>query len=152
MDREILDTMDASFRRCCADAAFLDRFYERFMASSPEVRERFEGTDFVRQKRALLASLHLILLAAEDEEKGPPRYLKDLAVRHSKQGLDIRPDLYDLWRESLLETVSEFDAHFDPEARRAWEKVLAVGISYLVSHYDQPPAGSPHPSGEMIGG
>lgn len=139
MDRRTLDTMDESFRRCCARAGFLDRFYEKFLASSPEVRERFKGTDFVRQKRALLASLHLILLAAEDEKKGPPRYLKDLAELHSAKNLDVRPEFYDLWRESLLETVKEYDSQCDPEVRGAWEKVLEVGISYLVSHYDNPP-------------
>lgn len=131
--------MDESFRRCCVHRGFLDRFYESFLASSPEVRERFKGTDFVRQKRALLASLHLMLLAAEDEKKGPPRYLKDLAVMHSAQGLDVRPEFYELWRKSLLEAVSEFDSQFDPEVGSAWEKVLEVGISYLVSHYDEPP-------------
>lgn len=140
MDRAILDTMDESFRRCCSQADFLDRFYERFLASSPEVTARFQGTDFVRQRRALLASLHLILLAAEDEEKGPPRYLKDLAELHSRQRLDIRPEFYDLWKESLLETVRECDGKFDDEIGEAWDSVLAVGISYLVSHYDSAPA------------
>lgn len=138
MNRAVLDRMDESFRRCCVQREFLDRFYERFLSSSPEIRDRFRGTDFVRQRRALLASLHLILLAAEDEEKGPPRYLKDLAELHSRQRLDIRPEFYDQWRKSLIDTVRECDPEFDAAIEEAWERVLGVGISYLVRHYDRP--------------
>lgn len=138
MDRAILEIMDESFRRCCMRRDFLARFYERFLASSPEIKARFRGTDFTRQRRALLASLHLMLLAAEDERKGPRRYLKDLAELHSKQRLDIRPEFYDLWRDSLLETVRECDPDIDEATEQAWKRVLGVGIAYLVAHYDRP--------------
>ena len=66
MDREILETYDASLRRCSARPGFLDRFYLRFTASSPKVREKFAETDFVRQKVALRASLHVMTLAVAD--------------------------------------------------------------------------------------
>lgn len=142
MDEKILATYDGSLRRCNSSPGFLDRFYETFRASSPAVRMKFEGTDFARQKRALRASLHLMVLAAEDEKKGPERYLKDLAARHSRAQLDIGAELYDRWLDSILDAVRKHDPEFSTEVEKAWEAVMAVGIQYLLSHYNSPP--NPH--------
>ncbi len=139
MDEKTLQVLDDSLHRCTANPEFLDLFYERFLASSPEVREKFANTDFVRQKRALQASFHLMLLAA-DEENGPERYLRDLAARHSRAQLDIGSHLYDLWLDRLLETVRECDPEWTPEIEQAWERVMGVGISYLLQHYNLPPS------------
>lgn len=96
--------------------------------------EKFAGTDFVRQKRAVLASLHMILLTAHDQEN-PDRYLREVAERHSSSQLAIGAELYDLWLDSLLATVREVDPAFGPEVEQAWEDVMAIGIRYLVSRY-----------------
>jgi hemoglobin-like flavoprotein len=139
MEPRILKTFEESLARCNAHPSFLDRFYEIFLASSPKVKEKFARTDFVHQKRALRASLHMMLLAAENEDKGPVRYLRDLAVSHSRQHLDIGAELYDFWLDSLLATVKECDKEYDPAVEEAWEQVMMVGISYLLGHYHQPP-------------
>ncbi len=130
----VLQIFDESLRRCSADERFLDRFYERFLDSSPKVREKFAKTDFVRQKRVVLASLHLILQVAQDP-KGADRYLSEVAERHSSGQLAIGAELYDLWLDSLLATVREVDPAFGPEVEQAWEDVMAVGIRYLISRY-----------------
>lgn len=139
MDETTLQLVDDSLHRCAADPAFIDRFYERFLASSPDVRDKFANTEFVRQKRALLASLHLMLLAADEEATGPERYLRDLAARHGKAQLDIGAHFYDLWLDSLLETVRECDPECSSEIEQAWERVMGVGIRYLLHHYHHPP-------------
>ena len=107
----------------------------KFLASSEVVREKFANTDFDRQKRLLHASFYLILLASEDPENGPQRYLEHLAERHSVRDLDIGSDLYDLWLDSLLVVVKECDPEFDDAIERAWEQVMEIGIDYLVRHY-----------------
>lgn len=139
MDQAILDIYDESLRRCNAQQGFLDRFYLRFMASSPKVRSRFENTDFARQKLALRASLHTMALAVRDGEQGLEKYLRDLAEKHSKEELDIGAALYDYWLDALLATVREYDPKFGPEVEEAWEGVMQAGIQYLISHYDSPP-------------
>lgn len=135
MDERILKIFDDSLARCNANPAFLDRFYETFLASSPKVREKFAHTDFTRQKRALRASLYAMLLAASDEGKGPERYLRELAESHSSRKLSIGAEFYDLWLDSLLATVKELDPEYSPEVEKAWERVMMVGIDYLLSHY-----------------
>lgn len=136
---ETLRILDDSLHRCAANPQFLDLFYERFLESSPDVREKFANTDFARQKRVLMSSLHLMLLAAEDEKNGPERYLRDLAFRHGKGQLEIGSHFYDLWLDSLLETVRECDPRWTPAIEQAWEQVMGVGISYLLQYYNQPP-------------
>ena len=139
MDEKTLKTFDESLRRCDAIPGFLESFYKKFLGSSPKVKEKFAKTDFVRQKRALRASLHLMPLAAADKANGPDRYLKDLAVRHSQAELNIGAEFYDLWLDSLLDTVRKRDPQFNPEIEQAWEDVMMVGISYLLSHYANQP-------------
>src|SRR3972149_2573266 len=115
-----LAVVDGSLQRCPARADSLALCYEKFLAASPLVREKFAQTDFVHQKRALRASLELMLLAAEDETHGPKRYLKDLARRHGSKGLNIGAELYDLWLDCLLETVAATDPEHSPAVREAW--------------------------------
>jgi len=139
VDRAKLKVFDDSLRRCNAREDFLDLFYETFLTSSPMVREKFARTDFVHQKRALRASLHMMLLAAENEGSGPERYLKDLARQHSKGALDIGAELYDLWLDSLIKTVQECDPQFSPEIEAAWEEVMMIGVRYMLGHYHDHP-------------
>jgi len=135
MDPTTLEVFDRSLRRCDALPYFLDIFYTKFLDSSPEVAKKFVNTDFVRQKRALRASLHHLLLAAQDQEKGPDAYLAEVAERHGAGQLEIGAELYDLWLDSLLATVKECDPEFSPEVEKAWEDVMMVGIQYLCRSY-----------------
>lgn len=132
MDEKTGQPFKDSLTRCNANPKFLDRFYEIFLAASPKVREKFAGTDFVRQKEALRRSLDAMYLAARD---GPERHLSRLAERHSKRDLIIGAELYDLWLDSLLAAVKACDPDFSPEVAKAWEDVMMVGIGYLLSRY-----------------
>ncbi len=135
MDERTIKTFEESLTRCNANPKFLDRFYDTFLASSPKVHDKFAHTDFVRQKRALRASLHLMLLVASDEANGPEHYLRDLAELHSSRQHNVGAEFYDLWLDSLLATVRECDSKYGPEVEQAWEKVMMIGIRYLLSHY-----------------
>ena len=139
MEQAILEQFEDSLRRCNADPEFLNRFYERFLKSSPRVREKFRATDLLRQKRMLQASLQLLLVAAQDDGKRPTPYLDDVAARHSASQMAIGAELYDLWLDSLLATVREVDPAWSAGVEQAWENVMTVGIAYLVSRYNTPP-------------
>ena len=136
MDEATLAVFDASLERCNAKSGFLDLFYEKFLTSSPKVKEKFSSTDFVRQKSALRESFNLMMLAARDEETGPARHLKDLAARHSRRDLNIGSEFYDLWLDCLLVTVKEWDPEFDPKIEAAWESVMTIGIGYMMANFD----------------
>jgi hemoglobin-like flavoprotein len=137
MDATLLDTCESSLRRCSADPDFFTRFYERFLESSPKVREKFQGTDFKRQQRLLQVSLQMLLVAAQDDGERPMPYLDEVAARHSASQLAIGAELYDLWLDSLLETARTTDPEWSAAVEQAWESVMAVGISYLLARFNR---------------
>ncbi len=136
LDAETISLYEESLRRCNAAPNFLDVFYDKFLASSPEIRARFAKTDFVRQKRALRASFYLIITAVGDKYGGPENYLKEIAIQHSRHHLGIGAALYDLWLDSLLETVKECDPECDPYVLNAWDLVMVNGIDLMLSYYN----------------
>jgi hemoglobin-like flavoprotein len=132
----VAETFLASLRRCLAVPAFLDAFYERFMGSSEEIREKFRGTDMKRQAAVLADTLYVVANAVQGEEDSIARgSLPALAVKHRRHGIDIRPGLYDLWIECLVETARAHDPQFGPEVERAWRETLAFGADYLRQRY-----------------
>jgi hemoglobin-like flavoprotein len=130
------ETFLASFNRCRATSGFLDAFYQRFLASSDEVRAKFAGTDMMRQVRMVEDSLFVLANAVQGEEGSPARGdLPRIAARHSRTDLDIRPALYDLFLECLIVTVKTHDAKFSPEVEAAWRETIGFGIEYMRKRY-----------------
>jgi len=123
-----------SLERCTASSEFLDRFYDLFLASSTEVAEKFRHTDFPRQKRMLKASLYMMILMAEGKTE-IQRDLQRIAKRHSSTDLDIRPELYTLWLDCLIQAVRECDPRFTPETETAWRRIMEQGIKFMQSYY-----------------
>ena len=106
MDPRSRSAFLASFNRCRAAAGFLEDFYRRFIASSEEIRAKFAGTNMNRQVQMLEDSLYVVAVAIQGEEGSLARGdLPRIAARHSRKDLDIRPGLYDLWLECLIEAV-----------------------------------------------
>jgi hemoglobin-like flavoprotein len=130
------ETFRASLKRCLADTRFLHDFYELLMASSDEVRDKFSKTEFPRQTRVLADSLYLMAVASESTADAMAwKELDRLAVLHSREQLDIRPEFYGIWLDCLVKTAGEYDSEFSPETEDAWRSALAPGIEHLRSRY-----------------
>ena len=114
---------------------FIQRFYEIFLSSSPEVAKKFEQTDMEVQKGLLRQSVSFMLSFSTTLQSSA--HMKSIARRHSKSQVDIPPELYDLWLNCFLITVKEFDAEFDLEIELAWTVILSPGIAYMKYHYDK---------------
>jgi hemoglobin-like flavoprotein len=131
-----VETFVASLKRCLADSGFLPAFYRLFMESSEEVRRKFAATDFERQNRMVAESLWVMATAAQGLPGSPARTgLPEIAERHSRRGLDIRPELYDGWLSCLVAAARLHDPAFSPETETAWRRTLAVGIESMRSRY-----------------
>lgn len=62
---------------------------------------------------------------------------------HGRDGRDIRPELYDLRLDCLLQAVKEFDDRCSDEVEAAWRHVMQEGVEFLKTRYDRlAPAGS----------
>ena len=136
MNEQHLAAFRSSVNRCVADQAFLQDFYDRFMASSDEVRAKFNNTDMPAQKRALADSLFLLAVAVQGQSTSPSwRQMERIAERHSRGAMDIRPELYDLWLDCLMQAVAGHDPQYSPEIDAAWRSVLGEGITFLRSRH-----------------
>jgi hemoglobin-like flavoprotein len=138
--RPEIELFNDSLARCLRGDQFFQRFYELFLASSAEVRDKFRGTDFRKQRRMLQASFYMLM---EYIALGWPEcqaYLERIAAAHGKQGRNIPPHLYDLWLECLLRAVQEFDDLYTQEVEAAWRFMMGAGITFLKSRYDRPVA------------
>ena len=134
MEKEkVAELFNDSYQRCQNNPAFMDIFYDLFLAPSPTVKEKFKATDFARQKRMLRGSL-LHLISAYMGEDAHIR-LGVIAETHSASGYNIEPQLYDLWRRAMLEAVRQCDPRFDDQIKEAWEVTIKGGIEFLVSKY-----------------
>jgi len=130
------DVFLASLNRCLAEPGFIAGFYERFMRSSPEVRQKLSHTDMERQFRMLADSLYVVANAVQGEEGSIARSdLPRLARRHSREDLDVAPHLYVLWRDCLVATAKATDPQFDAAVEAAWRETLEFGVRYMTDRY-----------------
>ena len=61
--------------------------------------------------------------------------MKETANAHSKASLNISPQLYDIWLNAIICTISEQDDQFDSQTKIAWRVALAPGIEFMKCHY-----------------
>lgn len=121
-----------SYGRCCASDGFFDDFYASFLASSPAVQAKFVKTDMAAQKHLLRAGILNLVMFARGM---PDTKLRALGKSHSREHLDIRPELYDLWLAALLKTISQHDRQLEQQDIEAWRTVLNKGIDVIKAHY-----------------
>ncbi|HVN86095.1 MAG TPA: globin [Candidatus Binatia bacterium] len=122
-----------SLEYCRSSPEFLTRFYEHFIATSSEVASLFAATDFAHQRRVLGTALYTIM--GQCRSSSVPPELEAIARRHSRSDRNVRPELYDLWLDCLLQAVREFDPRFTARTEHAWRVVLSVGIAFMKSRY-----------------
>lgn len=132
------DIFDASYNRVQSPSdsglEFFEAFYRRFLLSSPEVRMLFRNTDMSAQRSMLKKSFYSLISfyasGAVDD------VLRKTAYLHSAEQLNIKPHLYDLWLECLIDTVRDFDPEFEDDVELAWRLILSPGITYMKFGYD----------------
>lgn len=128
------DIYTESLRRCLERPGFIDRFYELFLASSEEVRRKFENTDFAKQRTALKRSLYAAIFVQQRSDAALAE-LERVARRHGRAELDVPPALYELWLASLLATAREWDPGFTDETAEAWRSILRPMIQFITDRY-----------------
>ena len=63
------------------------------------------------------------------------RSLRVTAEIHSRHFLDIRPELYALWLDSLCEAIQQHDSQHTPELEQLWREAMQKGIDLMISAY-----------------
>ncbi|MFL0801182.1 MAG: globin [Agarilytica sp.] len=128
---------DQSYKRVMENdisgLSFFDTFYSKFLDASPEVEKKFKNTDMVAQKKMLKKSFyHLLIFYGSNQADD---YIQKIATSHNKAHLGIEPALYDIWLDTLMATLSEYDDKFTDDVELAWRLVLTPGITYMKFKY-----------------
>jgi len=134
VDESALTAAKASYERCCARTDFFGCFYRNFFRNCPEAEPLFARTDFHRQMGLLRHAIGLLLIFPR-QSLTEPTILTRVADRHGPADLDISPDLYGGFVESLLQTVASHDPAFDAAVDAAWRQTIAPGIAYMQSRH-----------------
>lgn len=123
-----------SLERCEAAGDFAETFYRNFLNSSPDIGPHFAETDFGRQREVLRDSVHL-LVTEDVAGKQVRELLERLGAVHSRKGRNIPPKLYELWLDSICETVKTLDPAWNDDLERKWRVRLRAGMQIIMAAY-----------------
>lgn len=124
-----------SFGRCVFKGDVIERFYDLFIDSHPDIKHRFLETDFASQKNLLRQGIGLAIMFASGNPVGE-NGINRIRKSHSASGLNIPPYLYPYWKKSFLQAVSEFDAEFSEELKGQWDGVLQRTIDFIAGGHE----------------
>ena len=62
--------------------------------------------------------------------------LAHCVTRTTSSALNVAPELYASFVDSLVRVVGERDPKFDEGVEQAWREVVAPGIRYMKDRYD----------------
>lgn len=130
MDRADVQPVARSFVRVKGDP-LARTFYDRFLASDPEVRRLFAHTDFDRQRDLFLHGIYSLIDYARGGATGRLG-IKRLARLHGPDSMQVTRPMFDLWIVCLLAALGEHDPQWSPELRKRWEQVLRNGIDAMI--------------------
>jgi hemoglobin-like flavoprotein len=107
------------------------KFYEIFLDADPRFRVMFRNTDFIKQRELLTHGILILLQYSEGVTTG------EMAVRrigelHRPEKINVTPDMYPIWVNSLMKAVAELDPEFTPELERQWRNALQKGIDTMI--------------------
>ncbi|MDR4479856.1 MAG: globin [Nitrospira sp.] len=128
-----IEQVVASYGRCCVCPEFFDRFYAIFLGSHPSIKPMVAHTSFTKQKALLREGVAMMLLHLEGKSIGT-QCLNRLAKTHSPHRMNITPQLYEYWINSLIATIKEYDTGYTPDLEIEWRKALHAGVHYIVMH------------------
>lgn len=142
-DKDYL-AMQASYLRCCSSNGFFDTFYDVFLNKSEEIAEKFANTDLSKQKVVLKTSLFRMVANSRNESSTSGNSaggntareeIEKIGKSHSRQQHNIPPAMYDLWLDSLCESVKKHDLGFSPELEKIWREKMGVIINQITAMY-----------------
>ena len=123
-----------SLERCEASGNFGEAFYDIFLDSSPEIAPYFAATDFERQWTLLRNSVYM--MASHDVAEPEMRELLErLGRAHSRDNRNVLPRLYELWLDSVCDTVKSLDPEWNDDLDRRWRVRLRPGMQVIMAAY-----------------
>lgn len=129
------DDLQRSYGRCLRDRRFIERFYEVFMESHPEIAPMFADTHFGRQRMALRRGISAAIFHAAGSTLTRTT-VEQMADVHSLRGrCPVDPALYPYWIDSLLAVIVETDPEIDERLQARWRQAMGVVCATFAERY-----------------
>ncbi len=125
-----------SYSRCCVNPKFFDLFYANFLASHSTIAPMFAKTDMAKQKSLLRQGVSMMFMHLAGNGVGTTG-IDRIGESHSKKKMNIYPNLYDYWINSLVKSVKACDEKLTPAIEAEWRKTLRAGVDRIVSFYSK---------------
>ena len=124
-----------SYQRCASlGDEFFDSFYANLVDQETAIGQMFAETDMQKQNELIEDGIAQLIHFAEGSKDAETR-IRALGQSHSQHFLNVLPDYYSLWLDSLMLAVKEHDPNYTPELEAHWREVAAPGIELMVSLY-----------------
>ena len=127
-----MDTQEVfnnSYQRCLRDPQFFYTFYDVFWQKDDKFRQMFANTDMDKQIKMLKLSIVMLMLSTTSKESRA--LFNNYAERHGPGGLNVAPIDFDIWLDSLLETVAQTDPLYTDDVDSAWRQCFANGLAMM---------------------
>ena len=124
-----------SFQRCSAFGdEFFDSFYAHLVDRETAIGQMFAATDMHKQNQLIEEGIGQLIAFAEGNSESETR-IRELGRSHGRHYINVPPEYYPLWVDSLMKAVKENDPQYSPELEAQWRKVVAPGIELMISLY-----------------
>ena len=136
VDKAFAESYERVSKKIIDGKDFLDYFYESFLKTSPKIARLFKNTSMHSQKLLLKKSIEELLNFYHD--RTVKQHLLQIGQIHGENMLNISPEMYDIWIDTLMETIKKYDPEFIPKVELAWRVTLSPGICYMKFSYRYP--------------
>lgn len=123
-----------SYLRCIEDESFFVRFYEVFLESDPFIKKMFADVDFENQRNLIRRGMMSILTYLNEDSVAGKVTLRRLKGTHGPEGMNIQLTHYNIWRDTMLQTVKAVDTEMDDDLANLWREALDRGIMLMMSN------------------
>ena len=128
------DDVFLSFGRCTLKKDFFEDFYNDFINRSPEIKTMFTNTNMTKQRQLLKDGISYMIMFAKKSATGTAK-MEQIAQLHDRQHFNVRPELYALWLDALLDTVKRHDPQYTPEISKSWIATMNMGLDLFKKQY-----------------
>jgi len=139
LDKLDIDGVKLSFGRCLlsqkGDFSFLELFYNLFINSHPDFKILFAKTNFKKQILTLKNSLNMAIMYAGGDLFIAKDVLEKISKTHCRDKLNIKPEYYQYWIDSLIESIRIKDTKFNNDLELKWRAVLQITVDFIVARY-----------------
>ena len=94
----------------------------------------FAKTDMTKQKSLLRQGVSMMFMHLSGNSVGTTG-MDRIGESHSKKKMNIDPNLYGYWIDSLVKTVKACDEKFTPSLEAEWKTALRAGVDRIISFY-----------------